>query len=109
MFLKSLSKKEKESLLCFKEIYLLKRGQIEKYNRKLIRSELSKEMEKRFPNFSPQLTEDLVDCALNFSNDVAICDTIGDVSCFRKKLFLRIYCPTSYYVNIYHFIRCSVN
>lgn len=85
MFLKSLSKKEKESLLCFKEIYLSRRGQTENFNRELIRSEMDKEMKVIFPNFSSQIIEDLVDVGMNFAEDKAICHTVGDVSCLRIK------------------------
>lgn len=109
MFFKSLSENEKKSLLCFKEIYLSSRGQIENNNRKLMtRSELRDGIRKDFTKFSSQLTEDLVDWVLNFSNDITIGQTVADVSCL-KKVFLIIYFLTSYYVNIHHFNRCSVS
>lgn len=88
MFFKSLSKNEKESLLCFKEIYLLGRGKTFNNNGELmIRSKLRNGMKMISTNFSSQLTEDLVDCVLNCLNNEAICCTVGDVSCSRKILF----------------------
>lgn len=88
MFFKSLSKNEKESLLCFKEIYLLRRGQIENNNGKLMtRSKIRNEIKMMFTNFSSQLTEDLVDYAINYFNDKAMWHTVAEVSCFRKNLF----------------------